>query len=107
LVEHPRFGGYVRDWEAEQVIPPLGKYASTLVMVPSVSWAIASRDIPWVLEAGMVVTVVAVLWFIWSRPSYRSSPSTSRPDVQLERPEAGWDTRPKPASETPRDTGRG
>jgi len=107
LVDHPRFGVYVRDWEAEQVIPPLGKYASTLVMVPSVSWAIASRDIPWPLEAGMVLTVVAVLWFVWSRPSYRSTPSTSRPEMALDRQQAGWDKRPKPDSETQKDTARG
>jgi len=94
LADHPRFGVYVRDWEAEQVIPPIGKYASTLVMVPSVSWAIASRDIPWMLEAGMVVTVAAVLWYIWSRPSYRSSPGASQPDLDLAREDRGSDTPP-------------
>jgi uncharacterized membrane protein YbaN (DUF454 family) len=73
LVEHPRFGHHVRDWEAEQVVPPVGKFASTIVMVPSVSWVIASRDIPWILEALMAVTVLGVLWFIWSRPSRRSA----------------------------------
>ena len=40
LAEHPRFGRYVRDWEAEQVIPPVGKYAASFTMVPSVSWVI-------------------------------------------------------------------
>ena len=40
LVDHPKFGRYVRNWETEQVIPPAGKYASTLMMVPSVSWVI-------------------------------------------------------------------
>jgi len=72
LVDHPRFGRYVRDWETEQVIPPAGKYASTLMMVPSVSWVIVSREIPLLLETGMALVVIGVLWFIWTRPSRRS-----------------------------------
>ncbi len=73
LAEHPRFGRYVRDWEAEQVIPPVGKYAASFTMVPSVSWVIASRDIPFWLEGLMALTVVGVLWFVWSRPARRSA----------------------------------
>ncbi len=69
LLLHPRFGRYVRDWEREQVIPPVGKYASSLLMVPSVGFVVLTRDLPIVLSAGMVATVIAVLWFIWSRPS--------------------------------------
>jgi uncharacterized protein len=72
LVEHPKFGCYIRDWEAEQVIPPIGKYASTVMMVPSVSLVILTREIPWFLDALMAATVAAVLWFIWTRPSRRS-----------------------------------
>ena len=75
LTEHPRFGHYIRDWEAEQIIPPVGKYASTLTMVPLVSWAILTRDIPWVLETIMIATVVGTLAFIWTRPSRRAKPS--------------------------------
>ena len=69
LLQHRRFGRYVRDWEREQVIPPVGKYASTLLMVPSVGLVVLTRDLPILLSGGMVATVVAVLWFIWSRPS--------------------------------------
>lgn len=69
LFQHPRFGRYVRDWEREQVIPPVGKYASTLFMVPSVGFVVLTRDMPVFLSGGMLVTVIAVLWFIWSRPS--------------------------------------
>jgi uncharacterized membrane protein YbaN (DUF454 family) len=72
LIGHPRFGCYIRDWEAEQVIPPVGKYASTLTMVPLVTWALLTREIPWVLAAAMVATVVGTLSFIWTRPSRRS-----------------------------------
>ncbi len=72
LREHPRFGRYVRDWEDVHVIPPIGKYASTLLMVPSVGYVLLTRDLPLVLSGSMVATVVAVLWYIWSRPSQRS-----------------------------------
>jgi len=75
LIGHLRFGRYIRDWEAEQVIPVVGKYASTLTMVPLVTWAILTREIPWVLEAIMIATVVGTLSFIWTRPSRRSKPS--------------------------------
>ncbi len=83
LREHPRFGRYVRDWEAEQVIPPFGKYASTLLMVPSVGWVIATRDLPVVLSGGMAAMTIAVTWYIWSRPSHRSraSSDTARPSA--------------------------
>lgn len=69
LLQHRRFGRYVRDWEREQVIPPIGKYASTLFMVPSVGFVVLTRELPIILSGGMVVTVLGVLWFIWSRPS--------------------------------------
>lgn len=49
------------------------KYASTLTMVPLVSWAIITRGIPWALEAMMAATVAGTLWFIWTRPSHRSA----------------------------------
>jgi len=81
LVEHPRFGHYVRDWEAEQVVPPAGKYASTLTMVPLVGWAIFTREIPWILELIMAATVAGTLWFIWTRPARRSAPS-KEPEIQ-------------------------
>lgn len=73
LREHPSFGRYIRDWEAEQVIPFVGKLAGTLVMVPSVIWAIATREIPALLALGMVSALVALLAYIWSRPSVRSA----------------------------------
>lgn len=69
LREHPRFGACVRDWEDQQVIPPIGKYASTLLMVPSVGYVILTRDLPLVLSGAMVATVAVALWYIWSRPS--------------------------------------
>jgi uncharacterized membrane protein YbaN (DUF454 family) len=75
LINHPKFGGYLRDWEAEQVIPSVGKYSSTLTMVPLVTWAILTREIPRVFEVAMVATVVGTLLFIWTRPSRRSKPS--------------------------------
>ncbi len=72
LIEHPSFGRYVRNWEAEQVIPPVGKYAATFMMVPSVGYVIATWDIPLALKVTMAATVILVLWYIWSRPARRS-----------------------------------
>ena len=80
LVGHARFGHYIRDWEAEQVVPPIGKYASTLTMVPLVAWAILTRETPWILELMMAATVAGTLWFIWTRPS-RRSPRVAKPET--------------------------
>lgn len=92
LIQHRRFGRLVRDWEREQVIPPVGKYASTLLMVPSVGLVVLTRDLPIVLAGGMVVTVLAVLWFIWSRPS--------RPSRDALRAEARPESAASPTSST-------
>jgi len=72
LREHPRFGCYVRDGEDAQVIPPIGKYASTLLTVPAVGHVVLTRDLSLVLSGSMVVTVALVLWYNWSRRSQRS-----------------------------------
>lgn len=93
LREHPRFGRYVRDWEREQVIPPVGKYASTLLMVPSVGLVVLTRDLPLTLSGGMVATVIAVLWFIWSRPS--------RPQLESNGGDARARTSARPTSPAP------
>lgn len=77
LVEHPRFGHYIKDWEAEQVVPTIGKYASTVTMVPLVGWALLTRDIPLIFALMMVATVAGTLWFVWTRPSRRSTPAAS------------------------------
>ena len=71
LVQHPRFGRFLRDWEAEQVVPLAGKYAATLTMVPLVGW---TRELSWILALTMAMTVLGTLWFIWTRPPRRSVP---------------------------------
>lgn len=91
LAEHPRFGRYLVDWQREQVIPPFGKYASTLTMVPSVAWVTLTREIPWPLEVMMAATAATVLWFIWSRPSHPSVDRTLAPA-----PAADDGTAPRP-----------
>ena len=101
LVQHPRFGHYIRDWEAEQVVPLVGKYASTLTMVPLVSWAIVTREIPWILALVMSLTVAGVLWFIWTRPSRRSA---STEESSAESPAPGIETRHPAAPASNRDS---
>lgn len=72
LTGHPRFGGYVRDWEAEQVIPLSAKLIGTTAMVVSVSFAVLTRGLPWFVDLAMGAILAWALWFIWSRPSRRS-----------------------------------
>lgn len=69
LIQHRHLGRYARDWEREQVIPPVGKYASTLLMVPSVGLVILTGELSPMPSGAMLAALVAVLWFIWSRPA--------------------------------------
>jgi uncharacterized protein len=73
LREHPRFGHFVRDWEAEHVIPPLGKWVTTLLVAPLIGYAFLFPGIPLPASLAVVAAVVAILGFVWTRPSRRSN----------------------------------
>jgi uncharacterized protein len=74
LREHPRFGRYVRDWEAEQVIPPVGKWTGTLLVAPSLGFALFAPVVPLPAALALLAVVGAILWFVWTRPSHRRGP---------------------------------
>lgn len=69
LLEHPRFGPMVRDWEGHGVIRLRGKLLSTFVMLPLVAWMAAFTDAPGWTKWATVLLAVVGLAFVWSRPS--------------------------------------
>ena len=69
LIEHPRLGPPVRDWQNGGVIRPAGKRAATLVIALSACvsvYGMAGRPL---LAAAALAALGGALVFIWSRPS--------------------------------------
>ncbi|MCV6587866.1 MAG: YbaN family protein [Marinobacterium sp.] len=69
LLQHRLFGALIRDWERYGVIPFRIKCLSTSMMLVMVSYPLIFRDFSLWLKAGVVITILVALWYIWSRPS--------------------------------------
>lgn len=69
LVEHPRFGPTIREWESHGVIRIRAKLLATAVIVPLVGVMLLGTAAPgW----AKLLTLALVAWglsFVWSRPS--------------------------------------
>ena len=69
---HRLAGPFIRDWEAEGVIPVKAKVLAVAMMSAMLGWLFYSRTAPdWAL-AGAAVVMGAVAVYIVSRPSRRS-----------------------------------
>ena len=68
LIDHPRLGPPIRDWQAHGAISPKAKRLATISIacVYALSLALGLR---WQLLAIQGVTLAAVLTFIWTRPN--------------------------------------
>lgn len=68
LVNHPRFGPPIKDWQENGAIRKPAKIAATACIVasPVVTYLL---DVPTWAFASQIVVLVCVLIFIWSRPS--------------------------------------
>lgn len=75
LRNHKVFGRFIRDWQEAGVIPLRVKWLSTLMMVLMTSYPIIFIIRPAWLQLFVIITLVAVLVFIWSRPSAVSQAS--------------------------------
>jgi uncharacterized protein len=68
LLDDPRFGPLIRDWERHRVIRRRAKVLATAMIVPLVAWMVLGTDAPgWT----KLVTLGLVLWglvFIWTKP---------------------------------------
>jgi uncharacterized membrane protein YbaN (DUF454 family) len=73
LLEHPRFGRPIADWQHHGVIPPVGKVSALLGMGGSVVVVVVLGLPLWVVLVH-VALVSAVAAFILSRPSRRPFP---------------------------------
>jgi uncharacterized membrane protein YbaN (DUF454 family) len=72
LRAHPRFGPYIRNWEAHRVIPLHAKIIATAVAGISIGMVLYSADMASWIKGLLGLTVIAVFIWIWTRPSRAS-----------------------------------
>jgi uncharacterized protein len=69
LINHPRFGRELRDWNSYGVVPRKAKLFATVMMTFSCTamfFLAPPKLLPWVF--GLVAIIVAVLAWLWKRP---------------------------------------
>lgn len=69
LLDDPRFGPLVRDWERHRVIRLRAKLLATATIVPLVGWMTLFTDAPRWAKGTTLVLVAYGLTFIWTKPS--------------------------------------
>jgi hypothetical protein len=69
LLDDPRFGPMVRDWEGHHVIRLRAKLLATGMIVPLVGWMTFFTDAPVWAKVVTILLVAYGLTFIWTKPS--------------------------------------
>ena len=69
LLNHKVFGSIVRDWERDGVISLKAKILASVSMISMVSLSLYLVALPMFAIVMITLTIVAVLLFIWTRPS--------------------------------------
>ena len=79
LLNHRIFGQLITDWEAHGVIRTKIKVIATSSMLLLASYPLLFIAFPIWLKAIVVISIVSVLLFIWSRPSKPSDNQVKDP----------------------------
>ncbi|WP_100912541.1 YbaN family protein [Pseudoalteromonas spongiae] len=79
LLNHRIFGQLITDWEMHGVIRAKVKVIATCSMLLLVSYPLLFIVFPIWLKAIVVISIVSVLLFIWSRPSKPSDNQVKDP----------------------------
>ena len=69
LLDHPRLGSYIRDWELYGAIPLRGKITALVMISLSASWMVFFSALPAIAIGGTLSVLACVLIFIFTRPS--------------------------------------
>jgi len=81
LLEHPRFGPVLRDWEECQAIPLSGKLLSALGLL--FAWVMSASRLSMTGQFALAIGFIAVSVYVWSRPFPSSGTrDTSSVDVR-------------------------
>ena len=71
LLEHPRFGPVIRDWEREGAVRRRAKWLATLMMTASAVLMFLIAPEWWMGASGSAVMACVAIW-LWRRPEPRS-----------------------------------
>ncbi len=69
LISRPHLGRMVLEWERHGIIRMRAKIVSTVVIIPLFAYTLGWVNVPLAIKAIVAAIGVAVLTFIWSRPS--------------------------------------
>lgn len=69
LLNNKIFGKVIKDWENDGVIPFKVKLLATSMMLVMVSYPLFFKTFHMGLKAMVVITVLMVMTYIWTRPS--------------------------------------
>lgn len=75
LINQPRLGPMIRNWEQHGSISQSAKVTATVLMISLFSLSFLFLNLSLLFRGALVCTGAGVLWFIWTRPT---------PSVQLE-----------------------
>lgn len=73
LLTRPVLGELIIQWEKYGIIQLRAKILSTLLIIPLFSYTLIFVNVVWVIKTIVFLTGVAVLTFIWTRPSTAQS----------------------------------
>lgn len=76
LVNHPKLGPSVVNWQAHGAIPRKGKWGSTIGICVMAPFPLYRLDIPVWIKAIIAIILAGVLLYVWTRPE--------GPDARLE-----------------------
>jgi uncharacterized membrane protein YbaN (DUF454 family) len=69
LHSQPHLGPFIKDWEQHGVIRRRSKILCTVMVLAAISYPIFFLPIAVGIKILVVVTIAAVLTYIWTRPS--------------------------------------
>lgn len=84
LHSHPKFGKVLTDWEREKVIPLYAKTIATIMMLSMISYPIFFKPLSLSVKTIVLISVVLVLLYIWSKPSKPKTSNTITEEQKLD-----------------------
>ncbi|MDH5428762.1 MAG: YbaN family protein [Nitrospirota bacterium] len=88
LINQPRLGPMIQNWEQQGSISQNAKVTSTVLLVSLFSFSLFFLAIPLPVKAALVCTGASVLAFIWTRPlplrhldEFGNGPTDAREDL--------------------------
>ena len=67
LLEHPRYGEYIRRWQERGAVPRRAKWAATVMMTFS-ALVLLATGVPIAVKIGAPLFMAAVAIWLWRRP---------------------------------------